>query len=123
MICDECGETLEIGAWPWCPHTRGVNTVVADDIPGGKIFENGFDEPTRFDSHSAHRRALAERGLEIRAKNAGPEDRQCPRWDSVDLDGAAQLVRRGLQARQQKREAPIPITVREIGTFTAKDFA
>jgi hypothetical protein len=114
MICDECGEEVRIGDWPFCPHGPSTLTVVPDDVPGGFIAENGFDVPTRFDSHSAHVRALAERGLEIRAKNAGPDDRICPRWDTVDLDGAAQLVCRGRSARPQPRDPPLPISVRDV---------
>lgn len=122
MYCDECGVELEIGDYPFCPHGRGAQAVKRDEIPGGQIFENGFDVPTRFDSHSAHERALAQRGYEVRAKNAGPEDRICPRWDTVDLDGARALLERGGQRRREQKEPPIPITVREFtGGVTAKD--
>lgn len=40
--------------------------VQGDEWPGGKVFENGFEQPTRFDSPSAYRKALAARGLQIR---------------------------------------------------------
>jgi hypothetical protein len=70
--CECCGEAIEIGQWPFCPHERGGNAVVPDDIPGGQWFENGFDTPQKFYSHSAHRAALAANGCEIRAKWAGP---------------------------------------------------
>ena len=75
MICEDCGQHIDVGAWPFCPHGRSTLAVVPDDVPGGFIVENGFDRPMRFDSHSAHERALADRGLEIRAKNAGPDDK------------------------------------------------
>ena len=125
MICDHCGGVVRIGDWPFCPHGRGANTVITDDIPGGMVVENGFDHPTRFDSHSAHKKALAGRGLEIRAKWAGPHDRHLTRWETVDLDAAAALVSRGVEARQTKRdrwpEATIPITVTPCGPLKASD--
>lgn len=128
MTCDTCGKELVIGDYPFCPHGRGVNTVIGDDIPGGQVFENGFETPRKFYSKSAHLKALDARGYHVVAKNAGPDDKICPRWDSVDLEGAAQLVQRGVQARQAKRdtrwvENPIPITVRVIegGGIRRKD--
>jgi hypothetical protein len=125
MVCDECGVEIQIGDFPFCPHGRSQLSVVPDDVPGGFIVENGFDQPTRFDSHSAHEQALAQRGLEIRAKNAGPDDRICPRWDAVDLDGARALVSRGVEARRSKRDPPLPISVRELpgSGVKAKDLA
>jgi hypothetical protein len=44
------------------------------------VVENGFDQPTKFYSRSEHRAALAKRGLEIRAKWAGPHDKVMSRW-------------------------------------------
>lgn len=104
MTCDKCGVDLSPGDWPWCPHGRGASSVVGDDIPGGQMFENGFPTPQKFYSKSAHRNALAEKGLEIAAKNAGPNDKICPRWDSVDLDGARALLESCEQARAEKRQ-------------------
>src|SRR5690348_16831027 len=103
MTCDKCGAELVVGDYPFCPHGASKTVVIGDDIPGGQWFENGFREPRLFYSHSEHRRALAAEGKEIRAKNAGPHDKICPRWDSVDLEGAAQLVSRGAQAAAEKR--------------------
>lgn len=103
VTCDKCGHTLEIGDFPFCPHPKGAQTVIGDDWPGGKIFENGFPEPRTFYSKSEHQKALAERGLEMRVKNAGPDDKIISRWDTVDLEAAAQLVQRGEQARRAKR--------------------
>jgi hypothetical protein len=125
MTCDRCGATLEISSWPWCPHEKGANSVVQDEIPGGQWFDNGWAEPRKFYSHSAHRAALAAEGYEIRAKNAGPDDQQCPRWDTVDLDAAKTLLERGPQAIREKQQrwpnATTPITVTDVGTFTGRD--
>jgi hypothetical protein len=73
----------------------------------------------KFHSRSEHAQALAARGLEIRAKNAGPLDKICPRWDTVDLDAAATLVQRGVQAAKAKNDraklaAEYPITVTDV---------
>ena len=89
------------------------------------VVENGFENPIRVYSHSEHRRLLAAEGLEIRAKWAGEHDRYLTRWDTVDLDAAAQLVSRGAQARAEKqqrwKDANTPITVTDGESFTGKD--
>jgi|GEM_PF-5457372 len=131
MICDICHAEIHVGDWPFCDvgggHSRGTNTVVADDVPGGFVVENGFDRPTRFDSKSDHQRALAARGLELRVKNAGPEDKIISRWDTVDLDAAKTLLERGPQARRERADrwplATEPITVTVGGVITSKDLA
>lgn len=112
QVCEDCGKIIEVSEWPWCPHGKGANTVVADGIPGGMVVENGFDKPTRFDSHSAHRKALDAKGYQLRHDNRGPLDKVFPRWDSVDLDAATALVSR--TKRPAVIEEPMPITVREI---------
>lgn len=68
--------------------------IKPDTILGGRWFENGFSTPRFFDSWSAYRRALAEEGLEIR-DNWVPNDRHLTRWDTVNLDAAADLASRG----------------------------
>ena len=113
-VCDICGAALSISEWPWCPHGRANSSVQQDTVEGGFFAENGFEQPTYFDSKKAHRDALAARGLEIRAKWAGEHDKHLTRWDTVDLEGAAVLVTRGVQARAEKRalqqEFPIEVT-------------
>jgi nitrogen fixation protein FixH len=125
MTCDTCGVELHVGDYPFCPHGRGSNTVVPDDVPGGFVVENGFETPRKFYSRSEHEKALAAEGLEIRAKWAGEHDRHLTRWDTVDLESAAVLVTRGVQARREKArrwaDASIPITVSDGETFTGKD--
>ena len=124
MTCDRCGEVLTVGSWPFCPHGQGVSAVERDEIPGGQWFENGFETPRKFYSHSAHRAALAADGKEIRAKWAGPNDRYLINWgagiDAQTLENAAVLVSRGTQAREDRRrtvaqlQADFPITVTPI---------
>lgn len=99
--CPRCGAELHVGDFPFCPHgpTRSF-AVIGDDVPGGFVVENGFDRPTRFDSHSAHEAALAANGCEIRAKWAGPNDTIMTRWDTVTaqtLANAKDLVTRPSQ--------------------------
>lgn len=123
-LCEKCGKTLHVGMFPFCPHEPGVQQVVGDDVPGGFWAENGFDQPRKFYSKSEHVKALAAEGLEIRAKWAGPEDKHLTRWDSVDLDAAAALVSRGVEARIAKKKthfprATEPITVTNGETFRA----
>ena len=115
-VCDTCGAALSVSEWPFCPHGRGASAVQQDEIPGGLWVENGFPQPIKVYSHSEHRRLLAERGLEIRAKWAGEHDKHLTRWDTVDLEGAAVLVTRGVQARAEKRalQQEFPITVTDI---------
>jgi hypothetical protein len=36
MVCDDCGKTLSVGEWPWCPHGETRFHVDA--------FEPYFDE-------------------------------------------------------------------------------
>jgi hypothetical protein len=116
MICEHCGVDVQIGMWAFCPHEKGANTVVGDDWPGGKTFENGWPEPRTFYSNSEHQRALAAAGLQNRIDNRGPDDKICPRWDTVDLDAARTLLERGPQAIRARRNpyegADMPISVR-----------
>lgn len=68
--------------------------IIRDEIPGGFLAENGFDQPTRFDSWSAYRKALDANGYAIR-DNWVPNDQHLTRWDTVNLDAARELVSRG----------------------------
>lgn len=126
MTCEKCGRELAVSDWPFCPHERGIYTNVPDDVPGGFIVENGFDTPQRFYSHSEHRAALAAKGLEIRAKWAGPNDKHLSRWDAPSaytLEGAKQMLERIAQERAERVRAKaeaesFPITVTDGEVFT-----
>ena len=77
-----------------------VLAISQPETGGGFVVENGFDRPTRFDSHSAHEAALAANGYEIRAKWAGPNNHIMTRWDTVTaqtLANARELVTRPSQ--------------------------
>lgn len=112
MTCEKCGIALSVGDYPFCPHGPTQMAIIGDEINGGggAWFENGFDSPQFFRHHSEHRAALAARGLEIRAKWAGPHDKIMSRWDAPDaytLDAAAQLVTR---TKAPKGDIPIDVT-------------
>ena len=123
MICDLCGATLQIGDFPFCPHGRAAVGIEPDDVPGGFTVENGFDTPQTFYSRSEHEAALAARGLEIRAKWAGPNDKHLKRWDAPSektLRDAAVLLSRSTERAQEQRAErdriarEYPITVTDI---------
>jgi len=119
--CESCGVEIAVGAWPFCPHGAAHSAIVTDEIIGGQVFENGFDEPTVFYSKQAHREALAAQGYEVRAKWAGPNDKHLKRMDAPTektLRDAAVLLSRGVEARKDRqqlraeraREFPIEVT-------------
>jgi hypothetical protein len=122
MTCDRCCRDLEtgehgIGLCPLEPRSHGLS-VIPDEIPGGQWFENGFERPMKFYSHSAHRKALADRGREIVAKWAGPNDRHLKRWDvpsAKTLEDARILLSRGkVQAPETPQEEYVPIIKRDV---------
>lgn len=118
MTCDKCGFELHVGDYPFCPHARGSQSVIGDEWPGGKTFENGFESPQTFYSRSEHEAALAARGLEIRAKWAGPADKHLTNWaaGAVDLEGAEAFVKNHYKDRALSADEAMefPITVTNI---------
>lgn len=135
LICTVCQSIDErlvaAGEHPACRQCGGAterfwsgqaNAVIGDDIPGGQWQENGFAEPRKFYSKSERQKALAAEGLTIRDDNRGPLDTICPRWDSVDLEGAAQLVMRGVEARLAKRKTHFPKATEPITATTGETF-
>lgn len=68
VVCDRCGQLLNVGDYPYCPHAAGHPAVARDEIPGGIVVENYGPQPMRFDSHSERRRYMAEQGLQEREK-------------------------------------------------------
>lgn len=84
--CD-CGATLQ----PTADVTGDSAAVHGDEWPGGKVFENGFREPTRFYSKQAYHAALAAKGLRVR----GDGEEGSGAWISAEsLRQAEALVRR-----------------------------
>lgn len=62
--CEKCGQFLQVGGWPFCPHPMGNNAVFADDIPGGLIMEHVFPGRKVY-SKSELKRVLASKGFMI----------------------------------------------------------
>lgn len=67
--CEKCGQELQVGDFPYCPHGRGTGVVVGDDIPGGLLIEHGLcDEktgkPVRYYTKSDIAREAKARGLQ-----------------------------------------------------------
>lgn len=118
MTCEKCGHELVVSEWPFCPHGFGMSNVIGDEIPGGAWQENGFREPRKFYSKSERKRALAEKGLEEHACNAGVHDTIVPRWSSVDLEAATILVSRPSERATSAPAAPdvVPVawTIRDV---------
>lgn len=119
--CPKCGTELRVGDWPLCggkhAHGRANLSTHPDDVPGGFWAENGFPKPRWFPSHSAHEHALAAAGKEIVAKNAGPLDKICSRWDIPDattLANAKTLLSRKKFDPFAPPEAYLPITVTTV---------
>jgi hypothetical protein len=79
FLCQSCRATTERLQWNYDPvpvcgcgqamiegiERRDTLQIITDDVPGGFTVENGFPTPQKFYSKSAHRSALAERGLRI----------------------------------------------------------
>jgi len=61
--CEQCGQIVHVGDWPYCPHQRGTFTVVADAIPGGLVINNLGPKPVKVFSHAERRAIMRARGL------------------------------------------------------------
>lgn len=109
MICERCGEGLEVGDWPFCPHGRTGNfTNFRDEIPGGIVCENYGRDPIRFDSHSERRAYMELAGLYEKEKfcpfpgtDKDPMGVQNPAGyvDAKTLENGAILMTRGTGAK------------------------
>jgi hypothetical protein len=67
MKCDKCDHELTVGDFPYCPHGRGANSAIGDDIPGGIEIRHGIcnedGTPRRYYTHSAMRAEAKRRGV------------------------------------------------------------
>lgn len=113
MTCERCQQVLVVGEWPFCPHGFGMSNVIGDECDIWQ--ENGFRHPRHFSHKSELKRALAERGLEEHACNAGVNDKLVPRWASVDLEAARILVSRPSErvSRDVPETVPVSWTIEE----------
>ncbi len=106
-MCPDCGEVLNIGDFPFCPHGKGSGARIHDDIPGGLVLENYGPQPITVYSHTERRRIMAERGLEQKERfcpmpgtDIDPAGVQNPKGyvDATTLANGAELI-----CRQQRR--------------------
>jgi hypothetical protein len=92
QLCRSCGEVIEVGSWPFCPHgfPAANSRAMVDEWPMGKTFENGFPTPQTFYSRSEYTKALAARGLKVRG-----DGEESSTWISpATLRNAEALVKR-----------------------------
>ena len=64
MTCDRCGQLVNVGDWPFCPHGSVRYDVIRDEIPGGFVQEHFGHEPETFYSWSAMRKRAEVLGLQ-----------------------------------------------------------
>jgi hypothetical protein len=67
VTCEKCGNAMQVGEWPFCPHgfpSSRLN-VISDELPNGPYFcETLGHEPVWVTSKSHLRREAEARGLE-----------------------------------------------------------
>lgn len=62
--CEKCGEAIEVGEWPFCPHGFPNGSVIDDQLEGGpRVFEHLGHEGVYIESKSQWRREMEVRGL------------------------------------------------------------
>ncbi len=95
-MCPICGQIVEIGEWPYCPHGKPSLVVETDDpYIGGVTIENMGDGPVVVHSRQEHKDQMASRGLEQQIKYV-PGDKHLTDWskstDPQTLENARYLV-------------------------------
>jgi len=67
IVCSKCQQKIFISSWPFCPHGKGSNNVIADEIPGGVWIRHGIcnedGTPRKYYSKSEMAKEAAKRGL------------------------------------------------------------
>lgn len=104
--CDRCFKSLAdgehgVGLCPLEPRSRAT-AIVADDIPGGMVIENGFKTPQTFYSKSAYEQALRDNGLTR-------IERFCP-TPGTDIDPAGVQNPKGYMDPQTLENARVLVT-------------
>lgn len=109
--CDRCQRHVQAFLWDeqvprpcdcgglWQPDvvTRldESSAVHGDEWPGGKVFENGFTQPTRFYSKSEYHQALKDRGLQVKPEYEGHVGHAVTK---EAIEQAKEMVSRGSRA-------------------------
>ena len=73
-LCADCGRSVAIGDWPFCPHGPAHFGVIPDEWPGGKVFENLGHDPVTLYSRSELKREMDKRGLQPFVRHVGTQD-------------------------------------------------
>ena len=106
--CDQCGATLRIGDYPFCPHGQGATGIEDVTWPGGRLIENLDHEPVRCDSPADLRREMDKRGLMPFVRHV-PNDQHTRSWATMDpytLEAARVLAERQAQSRPRGAADP-----------------
>lgn len=75
-LCPDCGNTLEIGDFPYCPHGRYSGQVTGDEID---VVVNAFGPPQRFTSREELMKVAKSKGYEPLVYHT-PGDKHTSRW-------------------------------------------
>jgi hypothetical protein len=131
MVCESCGQEVQVGEWPFCPHGRtGSFTNFKDDIPGGLTVENYGPTPMTFYSHSERRRYMAAHGLTERetfcptpGTDKDPQGIPNPKgfMDPYTLENARILVSRNGRRLAVERDAAGVLRDFSTGVLTKAD--
>lgn len=72
--CEKCGRVVEIGAWPWCPHSKGGRySVIPDDYGVDILNENMGHTPVTYRTRSERRRLMREHGVQEYVRHVGKQ--------------------------------------------------
>jgi hypothetical protein len=78
VCCEKCGEAMDVGEWPFCPHGKpeGFN-VIDDTLPGGaRWVQNLGHQPVWVETKTQMQRELDSRGLRLKeSPNRNRRDR------------------------------------------------
>jgi hypothetical protein len=121
MTCDQCGASLQIGQFPFCPHEPYGGTAIGDEYVGGFVQENFGHEPETFYSKQAMLKRADALGLRLRDQWAGPGDRYLSNWASVSaktLTDARVLLERVGKASTTADDLRATL---DTATFTVRD--
>jgi hypothetical protein len=119
--CDECGERVVVGGWPWCPHGPYGGTAIGDELVGGFAQENFSENVEIFYSKKAMLQRADELGLQPFVKHAGEHERHLVNWAAgateKQLRDAAILLSRGrVETKTPAVCETLQTSVREFGT-------
>lgn len=117
VVCENCGQILVVGSYPFCPHGRAGLAAHPDDVPGGFWAENGFSEPRKFYSKKEHLKALDENGNML-APRWVPNDRHLTKWDAAidakTLENVTELLSRKQKAYKDDVPSAPPALIQAL---------